>query len=147
MYPNHSTKTRKHAFPSVLRSIILGLVDGDVSTLDPEIQKAALHVINNVVCGPQSRGADRTPPPPPAAGTAGKKRAGAKGSEDLLTKMWSLIRANHGIMVSVKSFLSSENQTQFFGLLADGHCCATVVQLRSAGKLRSQLLFSVLRLC
>ena len=63
-------------------------------TLDPDVQKAALHIINNLVCGPHSRGIGRMVP-----GISRKKSTG-KGGEDLLSKMWGLVRANNGIMVS-----------------------------------------------
>ena len=78
----------------VLFSIILGLAESDVLTLDPDVQKAALHIINNLVCGPHSRGIGRIVP------GMSKKKSTGKGGEDLLSKMWGLVRANNGIMVS-----------------------------------------------
>ena len=65
--------------------------------LDPDVQKAALNIINNLVCGPHSRGIVRALP------GISKKKASGKTGEDLLSKMWGLIRANHGIMVSICS--------------------------------------------
>ena len=73
-------------------SVILGLADNEYVNLDPDVQKAALNIINNLVCGPHSRGIVRV---------FQKKKSTGKGGEDLLSKMWGLIRANHGIMVSI----------------------------------------------
>ena len=80
-------------------SIILGLAEGDI-LVDPDVQKAALRVICNLVCGPHSRGLTRF------LGASARKKSNIKCGEDLLSKMWSTVRGNNGIMVSEKHLLT-----------------------------------------
>nr|XP_014341962.1 PREDICTED: protein VPRBP isoform X2 [Latimeria chalumnae] len=78
-------------------SIILGVAEGEVFVNDAEIQKSALQVIINCVCGPDKRissigkfmsGTPRRKPP-----------HSLKSSEHVLTKMWNVVQSNNGIKV------------------------------------------------
>ncbi|XP_055999036.1 DDB1- and CUL4-associated factor 1-like isoform X3 [Ostrea edulis] len=84
LYDNHST-------PAI--SVLIGLADGEIP--DPEVQKSALNVIINCVCGPIERlgGFSRY------VGAGSKKRMNLKVGEDTLSKMWNGVRVNNGIMV------------------------------------------------
>nr|XP_022300005.1 DDB1- and CUL4-associated factor 1-like isoform X2 [Crassostrea virginica] len=87
MYNNIST-------PAV--SVLIGLAEGELQ--DPEVQKSALNVIINCVCGPVERlggGLGRL-----IAGS--KKRINLKVGEDVLGKMWNGVRVNNGIMALLK---------------------------------------------
>ncbi|XP_062610768.1 DDB1- and CUL4-associated factor 1-like [Saccostrea cucullata] len=89
LYDNLST-------PAV--SVLIGLAEGEVIQ-DPEVQKSALSVIINCVCGPVEKlggGLGRY------IGTGSKKRINLKVGEDILSKMWNGVRINNGIMVLLK---------------------------------------------
>ncbi|XP_060078486.1 DDB1- and CUL4-associated factor 1-like [Ylistrum balloti] len=79
-------------------SVLIGLAEGDVLS-DPEVQKSALNVIINCVCGPVERlggGVGRY------MGTGAKKKINLKMGEDVLSRMWNGVRINNGIMVLLK---------------------------------------------
>ncbi|KAH8031371.1 hypothetical protein HPB51_016555 [Rhipicephalus microplus] len=81
--------------PPQRRSVILAAADGEI-VADPDVQRSALNVVINCVCGPMSRlggGIGRV-----VSGSV-RKRAAIKSGEDLLSKMWNCVRANNGIMV------------------------------------------------
>lgn len=87
MYNNIST-------PAI--SVLIGLAEGELQ--DPEVQKSALNIIINCVCGPVERlggGLGRF-----VAGS--KKRINLKVGEDVLSKMWNGVRVNNGIMALLK---------------------------------------------
>lgn len=72
--------------------VILGAAEGDI-VADPEVQKSALHVIINCVCGPVPRmNSVRLT----ASGVKGRK--GFRSGDEILSKMWTSVRANNGIM-------------------------------------------------
>lgn len=60
---------------------------------DSEVQKAALHVICNCVCGPRVRISGAV------AKFQSKSRPAFKSSDDVLSKMWGCVRASNGIKV------------------------------------------------
>lgn len=60
---------------------------------DSEVQKAALHVICNCVCGPRARLSGAV------AKFQSKSRPAFKSSDDILHKMWGCVRASNGIKV------------------------------------------------
>ncbi|XP_044182519.1 DDB1- and CUL4-associated factor 1-like isoform X2 [Acropora millepora] len=70
-------------------SLLLRCADGSLFR-DPEVRKAALHIICNCVCGPQVRKFQTEPGP------------SFKSSDDILSKMWSCIRNNNGIQVLLR---------------------------------------------
>ncbi len=79
-----------------------------------DVRRSALNLIINCVCAPVSRPgcASRastssspvvlsTTPTPGASANGGgsaRKKATAKGSEDLINKLWDCVRSNNGIM-------------------------------------------------
>ncbi|XP_076304060.1 lisH and WD40 domain-containing protein mahjong isoform X1 [Tachypleus tridentatus] len=76
-------------------SIVLACAKGERIS-DPDVQRSALNVIINCVCGPVSR----------LGGTVGriiggstKKKSAMRSGEDLLSKMWNCVRVNNGIMI------------------------------------------------
>ncbi|XP_065605798.1 DDB1- and CUL4-associated factor 1 isoform X3 [Cyrtonyx montezumae] len=78
-------------------SIILGVAEGEFFIHDAEIQKSALQIIINCVCGPDNR-----------ISTIGKFISGTprrklpqapKSSEHTLAKMWNVVQSNNGIKV------------------------------------------------
>ncbi|XP_072506538.1 DDB1- and CUL4-associated factor 1 isoform X6 [Notamacropus eugenii] len=78
-------------------SIILGVAEGEFFIHDAEIQKSALQIIINCVCGPDNRissigkfisGTPRRKLPQPP-----------KSSEHTLAKMWNVVQSNNGIKV------------------------------------------------
>ncbi|KAI0224040.1 DDB1- and CUL4-associated factor 1 [Lamellibrachia satsuma] len=89
-------------------SILLGLAEGEIMA-EPDVQKAALSVIINCVCGPMSRlssGVGRI-----ITGSA-KKKLSLKNGEDLLVKMWHTVRTNNGIMVLLKLLMTKTPITE-----------------------------------
>ncbi|KAK3101991.1 hypothetical protein FSP39_007955 [Pinctada imbricata] len=79
-------------------SILIGLAEGEVLASEPDVQKSALNVIVNCVCGPVERvggGVGRY------MGTGTRKRINWKTGEDVLSKMWNGFRVNNGIMALV----------------------------------------------
>ncbi|XP_069101399.1 DDB1- and CUL4-associated factor 1-like isoform X2 [Argopecten irradians] len=85
-----------HKTPAI--SVLIGLAEGEVLS-DPEVQKSALNVIINCVCGPVERlggGVGRY------MGTGAKKKINLKMGEDVLSRMWNGVRVNNGIMVLLK---------------------------------------------
>lgn len=77
-------------------SVLLGLAGGEV-VLEPEVQKAALNVIINSVCGPTTR--VNTMTPRASIGNSVRRRASAANCEEPLSKLWETVRSNNGIMV------------------------------------------------
>ncbi|KAI1277988.1 Protein mahjong [Halotydeus destructor] len=77
-----------------MRIILAASEHGEIAA-DPEVQKSALRIIINCVCGPVNRisGLTRL-----SSSTSTKKRNYRSG-EDILSKMWTCIRANNGIMI------------------------------------------------
>ncbi|XP_033745476.1 DDB1- and CUL4-associated factor 1-like [Pecten maximus] len=85
-----------HQTPAI--SVFIGLAEGEVLS-DPDVQKSALNVIINCVCGPVERlggGVGRY------MGTGAKKKINLKTGEDVLSRMWNGVRVNNGIMVLLK---------------------------------------------
>uniref|UniRef100_T1J9J0 DDB1- and CUL4-associated factor 1 n=1 Tax=Strigamia maritima TaxID=126957 RepID=T1J9J0_STRMM len=76
-------------------SILLGAAEGEIIS-DPDVQRAALNVIINCVCGPITRftGAIGR-----IVGGSAKKKTTLRSGEDLLTKMWYCVQSHNGIMV------------------------------------------------
>ncbi|XP_054925272.1 DDB1- and CUL4-associated factor 1 isoform X1 [Dermacentor andersoni] len=115
-------------------SVILAAADGEI-VADPDVQRSALNVVINCVCGPMSR----------LGGSVGRvvsgsvrKRAAVKSGEDLLSKMWNCVRANNGIMVllnllTVKSPITDADSMR--ALACKALCglarCSTVKQIIS----------------
>lgn len=67
---------------------------------DSEVQKAALRVIGNCVCGPINRIGGSVARYSSATATASPaKKIKLKSSEDLMQKVWDCVRSNNGIMV------------------------------------------------
>uniref|UniRef100_T1KIJ0 DDB1- and CUL4-associated factor 1 n=2 Tax=Tetranychus urticae TaxID=32264 RepID=T1KIJ0_TETUR len=64
------------------------------TSVDPEVKKSALHVIINCVCGPLNRIGDTI-----ARLCSGTKKRSFRNGEDVLTKMWNVVRSNNGIMI------------------------------------------------
>lgn len=78
-------------------NIILGAAEGEI-VADSEVQKAALRVIGNCVCGPINRiGGSIARYSNTTASPA--KKIKLKSSEDLIQKVWDCVRSNNGIMV------------------------------------------------
>ncbi|XP_076411815.1 DDB1- and CUL4-associated factor 1-like isoform X2 [Peromyscus maniculatus bairdii] len=78
-------------------NIILGVAEGEYFIHDAEIQKSALQVIINCVCGPDNR-----------ISSIGKFTSGTpqrklfqnpKSSKHILAKMWNVVQSNNGIKV------------------------------------------------
>ncbi|KAM7301190.1 DDB1 and CUL4-associated factor 1 isoform X3 [Ixodes scapularis] len=115
-------------------SVILAAADGEIIA-DPDVQRSALNVVINCVCGPMSR----------LGGSVGrvvsgsvKKRSAIKSGEDLLSKMFNCVRANNGIMVllnllTVKSPITDADSMR--ALACKALCglarCSTVKQIIS----------------
>ncbi|XP_046327233.1 DDB1- and CUL4-associated factor 1-like isoform X2 [Haliotis rufescens] len=79
-------------------SVIIGLAEGEILA-DPEVQKSALGVLVNCVCGPIERlggGVGRF------MGAGSKKKVNWKIGEDTMSRMWNGVRTNNGIMVLLK---------------------------------------------
>ncbi|XP_054751172.2 DDB1- and CUL4-associated factor 1-like [Lytechinus pictus] len=78
----------------VAMNIVNGVAEGEVLS-DPDVQKAALQVISNCVCGPSTR----------LGGSMGrfmsnsskKNRTSIRSSTDMIEKMWETVRTNNGI--------------------------------------------------
>ena len=73
--------------------IVLAAAEGEI-VLDPDVQRSALHVLINCVCGPLNRVSGTL-----ARLTSSSKKKQVRNSDDLLAKMWNCIRINNGIMV------------------------------------------------
>lgn len=115
-------------------SVILAAAEGEI-VADPDVQRSALNVVINCVCGPMSR----------LGGSVGrvvsgsvKKRSAIKSGEDLLSKMFNCVRANNGIMVllnllTVKSPITDADSMR--ALACKALCglarCSTVKQIIS----------------
>ncbi|KAH3892821.1 hypothetical protein DPMN_016951, partial [Dreissena polymorpha] len=79
-------------------SVFIGMSEGD-NVQDPEVQRSALSIIINCVCGPLERlggGVGRY------MGSGARKKVNWKVGEDVLSKMWNGVRENNGIMVLLK---------------------------------------------
>nr|KAG5696452.1 hypothetical protein BaRGS_020989 [Batillaria attramentaria] len=79
-------------------SVLTGLAEGEVLA-EAEVQKAALNILINCVCGPFERlggGVGRF------MGTGTKKKVNVRVGEDVLSRMWNGVRTNNGIMVLLK---------------------------------------------
>ncbi|XP_053325446.1 DDB1- and CUL4-associated factor 1 [Spea bombifrons] len=85
-------------------SIVLGVAEGEFFTHDAEIQKSALQIIINCVCGPESRISSigkyvsGTPRRRTLACSPFQHGRGV-GGESTLAKMWNVVQANNGIKV------------------------------------------------
>lgn len=88
------------------------LAGGEVA-VDPEVQKAALNVIINAVCGPTAKVANGAAPRLPASGST-RRRISIAVSEEPLIKAWETVRSNNGIMV----FGASDYLLDGFSLLS-----------------------------
>ncbi|KAJ8260318.1 hypothetical protein GJAV_G00179600 [Gymnothorax javanicus] len=113
-------------------SIILGVAEGDVFVNDAEIQKLALQVVINCVCGPDKRvssigkfisGTPRRRLPQPQ-----------KSGESVLTKMWNVVQSNNGIKVllsllTVKMPITDADQIRALA-------CKALVGLSRSGAVR-----------
>uniref|UniRef100_A0A8C0BVQ4 DDB1- and CUL4-associated factor 1 n=1 Tax=Buteo japonicus TaxID=224669 RepID=A0A8C0BVQ4_9AVES len=78
-------------------SIILGVAEGEFFIHDAEIQKSALQIIINCVCGPDNRISSIGKF---ISGTPRRKLPQApKSSEHTLAKMWNVVQSNNGIKV------------------------------------------------
>ncbi|XP_061430043.1 LOW QUALITY PROTEIN: DDB1- and CUL4-associated factor 1 [Lethenteron reissneri] len=103
-------------------NIVLKVAEGEVFLNEAEIQKSALQVVINCVCGP-----DRRPPSlgrfvggTPRRRTAqqqqqGSRSASTSATDNVLSKMWGVVRANNGIKVllallSVKAPITDADQ-------------------------------------
>lgn len=76
-------------------SIVLAAAEGEI-VADPDVQRSALNVIINCVCGPMSRMSSLPNKP---SGSNIKKKSSLRSGEDLLSKMWNCVRSNNGIMI------------------------------------------------
>lgn len=65
---------------------------------EPEVQKAALNVIINSVCGPTAKASINLSNRVPLNGST-KRRASMAATEEPLIKLWETVRSNNGIMV------------------------------------------------
>ncbi|NXX18129.1 DCAF1 factor, partial [Podargus strigoides] len=77
-------------------SIILGVAEGEFFIHDAEIQKSALQIIINCVCGPDNRISSIGKF---ISGTPRRKIPQAKINEHTLAKMWNVVQSNNGIKV------------------------------------------------
>ncbi|ERE76601.1 protein VPRBP-like protein [Cricetulus griseus] len=78
-------------------SIILGVAEGEFFIHDAEIQKSALQIIINCVCGPDNRISSIGKF---ISGTPRRKLSQTpKSSEHTLAKMWNVVQSNNGIKV------------------------------------------------
>ncbi|XP_060095976.1 DDB1- and CUL4-associated factor 1 isoform X1 [Heteronotia binoei] len=78
-------------------SIILGVAEGEFFIHDAEIQKSALQIIINCVCGPDNRISSIGKF---ISGTPRRKLPQApRSSEHTLAKMWNVVQSNNGIKV------------------------------------------------
>lgn len=78
-------------------SIILGVAEGEFFIHDAEIQKSALQIIINCVCGPDNRISSIGKF---ISGTPRRKLPQAgRSSEHTLAKMWDVVQSNNGIKV------------------------------------------------
>lgn len=78
-------------------SILLALTGGEVIA-EPEVQKAALNVIINSVCGPTAKASINLSNRVPLNGST-KRRASMAATEEPLIKLWETVRSNNGIMI------------------------------------------------
>ncbi|XP_067026012.1 DDB1- and CUL4-associated factor 1-like isoform X1 [Acropora muricata] len=78
--------------PQTGMRLLLRCAEGSLLS-DSEVQKAALHVICNCVCGPRVRFSGAV------AKFQTKSRPAFKSSDDILSKMWGCVRASNGIKV------------------------------------------------
>lgn len=119
-------------------SIILAAAEGDLLP-DADVQRSALNVIINCVCGPMSRVSEATSSSGRSmSGTITKKKAAMRSGEDLLSKMWKCVRANNGIMIllnllTVKTPITDADSIRAFACkaLCGLARCETVKQIIS----------------
>ncbi|KAL3283033.1 hypothetical protein HHI36_006192 [Cryptolaemus montrouzieri] len=110
-------------------NIILGAAEGEI-VADADVQKAALRVIVNCVCGPIHRvgghlarfGSNPHSP---------NKKLKLKSSEDLMQKVWDCVRSNSGIMVLLQLMNVKTPIT-------DADCIRTLACKALAGLARSE---------
>ncbi|KAL4655686.1 protein VPRBP-like [Arapaima gigas] len=79
-------------------SIILGVAEGEVFVNDAEIQKSALQVVINCVCGPERR----VPALGKLVSVVPRRRLPPQPSwvsDNVLAKMWNVVQSNNGIKV------------------------------------------------
>uniref|UniRef100_A0ACB8EI34 DDB1- and CUL4-associated factor 1 n=1 Tax=Sphaerodactylus townsendi TaxID=933632 RepID=A0ACB8EI34_9SAUR len=102
-------------------SIILGVAEGEFFIHDAEIQKSALQIIINCVCGPDNRISSIGKF---ISGTPRRKLPQApRSSEHTLAKMWNVVQSNNGIKVllsllSVKMPITDADQIRAFACKA-----------------------------
>ena len=76
-------------------NILLGAAEGDI-VADPEVQRAALHVLIHCVCAPAQRIGGSVA----RFNTAARKRnVVSRTSEEVLNQVWECVRSHNGIMV------------------------------------------------
>lgn len=80
-------------------NIILGAAEGEI-VADAEVNKAALRVLCNCVCGPINRVGTSVSRFSLSASNSPNKKTKFKNSEELIQKVWDCVRSNSGIMVS-----------------------------------------------
>ncbi|ESO82730.1 hypothetical protein LOTGIDRAFT_184499, partial [Lottia gigantea] len=80
-------------------SIVISMAEGETLLVAPEVQRSALIILSNCVCGPIERftgGVGRF------MGSGSKKKLNSKAGEDMLSKMWTAVRTNNGVMALLK---------------------------------------------
>ncbi|RWS14691.1 protein VPRBP-like isoform X2 [Dinothrombium tinctorium] len=80
---------------TVAMRIILAAAEAEM-VADADVQRSALHVIINCVCGPLTR-IGCTYGRQMSGST--KKKSSFRSGEDLLSKLWNCVRTNNGIMI------------------------------------------------
>ncbi|XP_039287323.1 DDB1- and CUL4-associated factor 1 [Nilaparvata lugens] len=78
-------------------NVILNAAEGEI-VVDPDVQRAALGVLITCVCAPVYRGGGCIARYS-ASGSAKKKTQNMKNSEEIINKVWEVVRSNNGIMV------------------------------------------------
>ncbi|KAL8603740.1 hypothetical protein ACOMHN_024356 [Nucella lapillus] len=84
--------------PAPAMSIITSLAEGELIS-DAEVQKGALNILVNCLCGPSERlgaGVGRY------MGSGSKRKVNLRAGEDVLTRLWNCVQNNNGIMALLK---------------------------------------------
>lgn len=84
--------------PTLGVSIILGAAAGEI-VRDADVQKSAIRVLINCVCGPINRVGGSMARFSSGPVNSPNKKVKTKNSEELIQRMWDCVRANSGIMV------------------------------------------------
>ncbi|CAH1785027.1 unnamed protein product [Owenia fusiformis] len=83
-------------------SVLLGVAEGEIIP-DPDVQKAALNVIMNCVCGPITRySSGMGKYQCLSSGGSARRRSSLKADGNVLASVWEAFRSNNGIMVLLK---------------------------------------------